>query len=76
MCASNDPFDYGPLIKRDLLSQYEMYRNKTDTESIELAIDLKNALLQLPNHPILDINDVRRMQTTSAIMQRIGNLFQ
>ena len=72
------PFDYAPRIKRNFIFLLEKYRalSESDTEMRCRALEYEHALLQLPNHPILDINDVRHIQTTSVIMQQIGELIR
>ena len=72
------PIDYGPLIKRNFIFLLEKYNtlSKSDTEMRCRAIEYERVLLQLPNHPILDIDDVRHIQTTSVIMQQIGELIR
>jgi len=72
------PFDHGPLIKRNLLLLLSKYKTlETDDATMkERADEYEHALTHLPNHPILDIDDVRRIQTTPVIMQQIGELIR
>ena len=72
------PYDYAPLIKRNFILLLEKYKalSESDTDMRCRALEYEHVLLQLPNHPILDINDVRHIQTTFVIMQQIGELIR
>lgn len=76
--SSPVPFDHGPLIKRNLLLLLKKYKTlATDDGTMrERADEYEHVLLHLPEHPILDIDDVRRIQTTPVIMQQIGELIR
>ena len=72
------PFDHGPLIKRNLLFLLEKHNAlaASDPAMRERANEYEHVLMHLPNHPVLDINDVRHIQTTPVIMQQIGALIR
>ena len=53
--------DYQPLIKRNLIES--MHRHKDS----HLGTQYKNALLLLPSHPILSLNDIEHMITSVKI---------
>lgn len=64
--------DHTYIIKRNLITLMEKYKH-IDTEE---SNHYKNTLLQLPNHPILDIIDVENVYTTEKISNQIKQMIQ
>ena len=62
--------DYTYIIKRNLITLMEKYKHIDMEESNHY----KNALLQLPNHPILDVIDVENVYTTEKISHQIKQM--
>lgn len=64
--------DHTYIIKRNLITLMEKYKH-VDTEE---SNHYKNTLLQLPNHPILDVIDVENVYTTEKISNQIKQMIQ
>lgn len=64
--------DHTYIIKRNLITLMEKYKH-IDTEE---SNHYKNTLLQLPNHPILDVIDVENVYTTEKISNQIKQMIQ
>ena len=61
----NEFMDYQPLIKRTLIESMHRHRDS------HLGMQYKNALLLLPSHPILSLDDIEHMITSVKIAKEM-----
>ena len=69
--------DHGPLIKRNfiiLMNKNQDLGKTMDSSVIHKAAVYKNALLQLPMHPILSEEDLKSIHTYPFVLQQMQYL--
>jgi hypothetical protein len=74
-----DIVDHAPLIKRNLLLLMQKYeegskKKGADPDLVHKAAVYKNALLQLPMHPILSERDMIGLRTYPFVMYQIQHI--